>query len=260
MFFELVSVLMCAAASYAPQAAPVEQPLTNADILNMLKARLPENSIALAIEVAGLRGNTNFDASPSALVELKNQGATEKILDAVITAPKYRPPYRPSHVVPDLPELRGLYFRTAAGWTRLPSLLMLPEIAMGWGLRALDERRYVVPGGSARLRIVERLPVFHLRDPSPERDWALLRLVAKKDRREARAQISGMFSAIRRLSFETGVLLPLQLSAPAPDVLELRPVAELEPGEYLIIKLVPGQQSVFVIYEFGIGERPNNPS
>ncbi|MDQ3800451.1 MAG: hypothetical protein M3384_13465 [Acidobacteriota bacterium] len=58
------------------------QPLTNADVLEMLKAQLPESTIVLAIEQA----TGNFDTTPQALILLKKQGATQKILDAVLKA------------------------------------------------------------------------------------------------------------------------------------------------------------------------------
>lgn len=59
-----------------------EKPLTNADVVTMVKADLPESTIILAIQ----QGTPNFDTSPTALVELKNQGASSKILDAILQA------------------------------------------------------------------------------------------------------------------------------------------------------------------------------
>jgi hypothetical protein len=57
-------------------------PLTDADVINMIKAGLDESTIVLAIH----RGPTDFDTSAEALVSLKKGGATQKILDAMLTA------------------------------------------------------------------------------------------------------------------------------------------------------------------------------
>lgn len=60
--------------------APTDYALTNADIVKMVKAGLPENIIVREIQAS----RTNFGTSPSALIELKKQGASEKILGAVL--------------------------------------------------------------------------------------------------------------------------------------------------------------------------------
>src|ERR1039458_2540663 len=56
------------------------KPITNKDVLEMMKAGLPESTIVLAIQ----KGPVQLDTSPMALVELKNAGASAKILDAVV--------------------------------------------------------------------------------------------------------------------------------------------------------------------------------
>jgi hypothetical protein len=60
--------------------APADYALTNADIVKMVKAGLPEDIIVREIQAS----RTNFGTSPSALIELKKQGASEKILGAVL--------------------------------------------------------------------------------------------------------------------------------------------------------------------------------
>jgi len=61
-------------------AQPTTKPLTNSDVIEMLKAGLPESTILLSIE----QTPSNFDTSTKSLIELKQQGATAKILDALI--------------------------------------------------------------------------------------------------------------------------------------------------------------------------------
>ncbi len=60
--------------------APTDQALTNADIVKMMKAGLPESVILREIRMS----NTDFATSPAALIELKKQGASERILHAVL--------------------------------------------------------------------------------------------------------------------------------------------------------------------------------
>jgi hypothetical protein len=60
--------------------APTAQVLTNADIVKMMKAGLPESVILREIQMS----NTDFATSPAALIELKKQGASERILGAVL--------------------------------------------------------------------------------------------------------------------------------------------------------------------------------
>ncbi len=60
--------------------APTDDVLTNADIVKMVKAGLPDSIIVREIQTS----RTNLGTSPTALIELKKQGATEKILGAVL--------------------------------------------------------------------------------------------------------------------------------------------------------------------------------
>jgi hypothetical protein len=56
--------------------------LTNADIANMSKSGIGEQTILLTIQ----KGTTKFDTSPEALIELKAAGVTDAVLNAVLTA------------------------------------------------------------------------------------------------------------------------------------------------------------------------------
>ena len=56
------------------------QPLTNADVVKLVKAGLPERTIIVAIE----QSTTNFDTSTAALVDLKNQGVSPGVIEAML--------------------------------------------------------------------------------------------------------------------------------------------------------------------------------
>src|SRR5271157_2070499 len=60
--------------------APADNALTNADIVRMMKAGIPESIIVRKIQVS----RPGFGTSANELIELKNQGASERILGAVL--------------------------------------------------------------------------------------------------------------------------------------------------------------------------------
>src|SRR5271157_436530 len=60
--------------------APADNVLTNADVAKMVKAGIPESIIVREIQMS----RTEFGTSPAALIELKKQGASERVLGAVL--------------------------------------------------------------------------------------------------------------------------------------------------------------------------------
>lgn len=58
------------------------RPLSNNDVVNMLKIRLPESAIVAAIAGA----ETKFDTSPAALAKVRRRGASQAVLDAMVNA------------------------------------------------------------------------------------------------------------------------------------------------------------------------------
>ena len=60
--------------------AQSQKPLTNADVLRMVKAGVPESAIISSIQST----NCNFDLSPDALVVLHRAGVSQKILEVMM--------------------------------------------------------------------------------------------------------------------------------------------------------------------------------
>ena len=75
----LLAFLLALPVPFSAQA-PTENALTNADIARMVKAGIPESIIVRKIQMSG----TEFGTSPAALIDLKNQGASEGVLGAVL--------------------------------------------------------------------------------------------------------------------------------------------------------------------------------
>ena len=71
-------------AQVAPGPQPAAEILTNETILRLVKAGLGEETIIPAIGQQPAR----FDRSPQALIDLKKAGATDRVLNAMLSAPK----------------------------------------------------------------------------------------------------------------------------------------------------------------------------
>lgn len=237
--------------SWALKAQQTEKPLTNADVLSMVKAGLPESTIVLAIQLASRRGSADLDASPSALMELKSGGATETILNAVLGAQAGKP-LPPESPVPGLPARFGVYYRGPSGWTALPSCLLWPgfgtslKLTTGfWG----EDNVMVLPGSEARLQVPEQRPTFHVRG-QPEREWLLLWLVKKRTRREVWMVPGDVFAA--EIKFRESHIREVELTTLGRDVFTIAPRADLDPGEYLLCTEVPAARRLLQCYEFGV--------
>jgi hypothetical protein len=82
--------------------------MTNADIVKMLKAGVPESIIVRAIQGSG----TTFNTSADALIDLRKHGASEPVLGALLDR---RSAPAPATVLPGTPA-------AASGPPRLPNL------------------------------------------------------------------------------------------------------------------------------------------
>jgi hypothetical protein len=69
-------------------SAQTSKTLTNTDILTMTKEGLDSNLIVKEIQVSA----SEFDVSPQALIDLKNAGVTQSVMEAMLTAQSIKPP------------------------------------------------------------------------------------------------------------------------------------------------------------------------
>lgn len=79
LFGLVVFTLFTGSISFAQGHA---KPMSNDDVVTMVKAGLPDATVISAIHAQ----ETNFDDSASALVNLKKQGVSSKIMDAMLAA------------------------------------------------------------------------------------------------------------------------------------------------------------------------------
>jgi hypothetical protein len=76
--------LLMAASCGLLSAQQVQKPLSNQDVIDMVKAALPTSTILGAIQA----NPTAFDVSAAGLIKLKKAGVTQRVMDAMLTASK----------------------------------------------------------------------------------------------------------------------------------------------------------------------------
>jgi hypothetical protein len=81
----------------------------------------------------------------------------------------------------------------------------------------------------------------------------VVRLTPQTDHRELIATIPDVFAREPRITYASGAPVALDPAATADDVVTLRPMADLAPGEYLVFKFVSGQDWLIEGYAFEVG-------
>lgn len=76
------ALLLLALVCIQPAFAADEKPMTNADVINMVRAKLPESTMLLAVRAA----QPDFDTSANGLIKLKSAGVPQSVVEAMISA------------------------------------------------------------------------------------------------------------------------------------------------------------------------------
>lgn len=88
----VLAVLMALTAAMLAQP----KPLTNADVISMVKGGLPDGVVISAIQA----NPANYDISPNALITLKKSGISDKVQEAMLAAMKPAPAAAPAVAAP----------------------------------------------------------------------------------------------------------------------------------------------------------------
>ncbi len=75
----IIATLVFAASSAVAKNA---KPMTNQDVINLVQAKISQDSILMAIE----NSKTDFDTSSSALIELNKRGVPDAVVQAMMRA------------------------------------------------------------------------------------------------------------------------------------------------------------------------------
>ncbi|MEK6284075.1 MAG: hypothetical protein AABN95_27390 [Acidobacteriota bacterium] len=242
--------------------------LRNNDVVEMAKAGIHESTIILAIQ----KGPSSFDTEPAALIELKKQGVSAAVMDAMIRAGTVaRPPTQPvtnvhqSNPMDPMPtESRGTSTASYSvvlvdGAVRTNMKYSSPDMRtnslIGAVVNPFHKSRYksTINGNHAQLRTKNVSPHFEVgisADANPTDVVALVKLKAKSDRREietGRASITGGSSGFRKQDLLPITIEEIAGSAPGSYKLyRLKPVNPLPPGEYAVV------YGGGVYYDFGV--------
>ena len=144
------------------------KPLTNTDIVEMVKANLAEAVILKVIETS----EAAFDTSTQGLIALQNAKVSEKIVGAMISARKSAVSDAMYAGAPQgLPTDPGVYYRSPAGlWTKLDKPEADPKASKmrksrGASLIGIGSIQYIeaFQGEKAQVQIPDTQPVFHVR-------------------------------------------------------------------------------------------------
>jgi len=255
LFRALLPVVAIAAVLWGQTA---DKPLTNGEIELMLAAGLPESTILMKIQAAAFRGLVDLDASSSALAALKQNGASEPVLNAVVWAEPFGAALKriqaENGAAPGLPRAGGLYYTSGSGWVRLKSFLLWPAAYsgyLGWSSPFRRGHEFNVPldGSPPDLQITEPRPAFYFRDAASQ-DWKIVRVTFHENRRAIRVVSSGEFAS--RDQFPASEVRKVQITRVSRELLRLQPVAPLESAEYALCSVASSGPNLNVCYGFSV--------
>jgi hypothetical protein len=234
----------------ATTVAQTRKPLTNDDVLQMVKEGFTEEVIIKAIEA----NKSDFDTSLPGLRTLKGAGLNEKIINAMLSASS-RKPESPTAAAAakGLPEEIGVYLKEGEKLTEIQPELV--NLRSGGFLKSIATSG--LSGGhingtvkNPHSALKTSLPIeFIIRCPEGTSitEYQLLRLDEKKDRREFRALSGGVVNLTGGTEKNAA---PFQFEKIAPATFKVK-LADLSKGEYGFLPPA-SSNSGSKIYTFGI--------
>lgn len=270
--YKMTMVVCWVALTVSMEAVGAEKkPVTNADVVTMIKAGLPESTIVMAIK----QGSSAFDTSPAGLIELKNQGATSVMLEAMMQ-PQPSTEMRPDKKGTGNP-LLDAYGEQMSSSGEVVMLDSANRIAMKYATLKVEGRGKAnvvasfVPfapskvymkldGQKSECRIERRMPGFEFgmdRDVKPETRVALIKFAARRDDRVIQtlsgtiAGASSGFPKERILSINIKEIKSDNNTRDAGQARYEASLAEpLAPGEYALVF------DQYKAYDFGVDVGP----
>lgn len=230
--------------------------ITNADVIEMIQAGLSEATVLLSIE----KSPSNFDTSPKALIALKKGGATQKIMDAVMSKANATP----STIAPDptTPPSPNPYAQGPATVFTYKHLVMIdgsrrtplkvsPQsgtktgtnpltFVPGAGLFVKSKVAFKFDGARAEIRTSNPKVEFEVTVPADvkvEATIKFLRMTQKDNRREVQIGRAGLVGGSS--GFRPEDIIPMNFkeigSSPAGLVYRASPIGTFASGEYALV-------------------------
>ena len=209
-------------------------PLTNDDVTRMFGAGLTETTIVQVIQ----KGPSNFDISPDALIKLKQQGVTAKIIEAMVTTKATPNSSTPTEMGINS---KGVFAQNGAEWKLIEEISSIEVRNVGYISSAvtmgIKEVRIVCVfrGEKAELQLDNPRPVFRIAGfGASARDVYIVAMRLNPDRRDLEMGRSGL---IKKLSygFRKRDVRDVMVKRLDDDLLEVTPKENLEPGEYIMV-------------------------
>lgn len=229
----------------------VKNTMTNADVVEMVKAGLPESTIIIAIQQSEL----NFDISTKALIELSKQGVSQKIMEAMLQ-PKVTTPISGQTKVSNYSAVTLIDGEKRISMKGSQSIFRegntIADVFIPFKSTKSHDN---LDGNRAQLRVSDTTPEFEVTlpaDVNPKDYLVLIKFKVKSDRREVetgKVGITGMSFGFRKESIVSTTFE--EIKNPTADgviqniVYRVKVINPLPPGEYAF-----APQSLY--YDFGI--------
>lgn len=241
-------VLTAGNSLFGQEPTPV-QPGNN-EIINMLRANMPESTTITEIAILAGRG-ANFDISPAAMIDLQRNGASEKVLNTVIWAQ--------TTIVPgvSVPLPRAVFYRTGANSMKLNSFLLWAEFDArwtAWPFYKTGAQEVALHASPGVVQISESSPTLLVQGFDPAAGWQLVAITRGADYREVKLKRKHLFSSdfFSDSAFERADLRAVTLSPEGDRSFTIKPAAPLGPGDYALCGQVPNGGWMRACYEFQV--------
>ena len=241
----MVAVMICIA---QPSFAVDAKPMTNQDVINMVKAKLPRDTIVMAVKAS----KPDFDTSADGLIKLQSAGVPPDVIEAVIATQGGGGGQRAAAA-----PVGGVPGQMMGGWNpeeiilidngeRIPMRYLTPQMrhaVRGFGYGGMAQYA-VLRGSSASLRLKNNQPEFLLAVPSnaqPESYFTLVNLAVRKNNSREIMVGGGYMSyssgvATDRVVAAKSERLPDQSAAPKDFITyRIKVASPLPPGEYAVV-------------------------
>ena len=243
----------------APADQVTQKTLTNDDVVKMITGGLSEVTIIQVIR----KGPADFDTSPDALIKLKENGASPRIIEAMLgpVASTAGAPVRA-----EAASGRGVFVQGGTEWKRIEEVSSVEVRSVGNISHdvtlGIKEQRVicVFRGEKAERQLNERRPVFRVSGlGASARDVYIVSLRLNPDRRDLEVGRSGL---VKKLSFgfRKRDVHDVDVKRLGEDLLEVTPKEDLEAGEYIMVlggvRMLPNASAGAegtTGYDFGIG-------
>ena len=242
----LLALVVFALLVFAGDAALAKNatPMTNQDVINLVHAKIAQDSIVLAIE----RSKPEFDTSANALIQLNKEGVPDTVVQAMIRAED-----QPASVVSNTPaaQYHSASFNPEEvvlldGSQRITMHYISPEVrtaARGLGFGGVGAYA-VLRGSQAALRVTSKQPVFLVAVPNnaqPQTYFTLATFVVRNNGTREVSIGGGFMSYSSGIPKDRTIAVKYEQQSDqshAPSgftIYSVTPVAPLSDGEYAMV-------------------------